>query len=132
MLQKIKSRFDDLVLYECEADTILEALQKGIAAKADLRSANLHSADLRSAKYDGKLILNIIQVSGIGSENRSTVAIILADEIQIQCGCFAGTLTEFTAKIKETHTNNPRYLAEYLAAVSWIEACATASRESVK
>ena len=148
MLQQIKSRFDGRVLYECEADSMLFALQAAVKSGADLRyadlgyadlgyadlgyanlmSADLRYANLRYANLEGKPILNIIQLSGIGSERRSTVAIVLADEIRIQCGCFTGSLPEFSAKIEKTHENHPRWLAEYRAAVAWIEAGAVAVR----
>jgi uncharacterized protein YjbI with pentapeptide repeats len=98
-------------------------------SRANLSRANLSRANLSQAKWDGVEILNIIQLSGIGSERRATVAIILADAVQIQCGCFAGTLEEFAAKIETHHVNNPRYLAEYRAAVEWITTCAEACRE---
>jgi uncharacterized protein YjbI with pentapeptide repeats len=187
MKQVIKSRFDGRTLYECEADSLLLALQQ--AAKlganlsgaylsgaylsgadllgadlsgadlsganlsgaylshADLSGANLSGAnlsgaylpraylpraDLRYAKIDGKPILRIIQCSGIGSERRCTVAIVLADSIDIRCGCFHGTLPEFAAKIEASHADNPQYLAEYRAAVAWIQSCADACRVGAK
>ena len=148
MLQKITSRFGGITLYECEADSLLEALQKAVKARAnldgaDLTRANLTGANLTRANLDGadlyganlyganlygKEVLNIIQLAGIGSERRSTVAIILEDEIAIQCGCFTGSLDDFRLAIEETHKSNERYLTEYRAAIRWIESCATACR----
>ena len=46
---QIKSYFDGRTLYKCEANTMLEALQAAIKAKANLRSADLRYANLRSA-----------------------------------------------------------------------------------
>jgi len=217
MLQKITSRFDGITLYECEADSLLEALQKAVKARADLTRADLGGADLTRAdltgadlyeanltgadldgadltradltganltganltganlyganltrayldgadltranldgadltranlpradltranltraNLDGKEVLNIIQLAGIGPERRSMVAIILEDEIAIQCGCFSGFLTrsldDFRLDIEKTHESNERYLTEYRAAIRWIESCATACR----
>lgn len=128
MLQKITSRFGGITLYECEADSLLEALQKAVKARANLTGANLTRAYLTRANLDGKEALNIIQLAGIGSERRSTVAIILEDEIAIQCGCFTGSLDDFRLAIEETHKSNERYLTEYRAAIRWIESCATACR----
>jgi len=148
MLQKITSRFGGITLYECEADSLLEALQKAVKARAnldgaDLTRANLTGANLTRANLDGadlyganlyganlygKEVLNIIQLAGIGSERRSTVAIILEDEIAIQCGCFTGSLDDFRLAIEKTHESNERYLTEYRAAIRWIESCATACR----
>ena len=184
MKQQIKSRFDDRVLYECEADSLLEALQAAVKAGANLTRANLYEANLTRANLDeanltranlyganlyganltranldganldganlyganldganldganldganlyGKLILDIIQVSGIGSAHRTTAAIILADAVQITCGCFRGTIDEWKAKIESTHADNPKYLAQYRAAVAFVEACVTTARE---
>ena len=168
MLQKITSRFGGITLYECEADSLLEALQKAVKARANLTGANLDGANLTRANLDGanltganlsganltgayltgayltganlaganltranldgKEALNIIQLAGIGSERRSTVAIILEDEIAIQCGCFTGSLDDFRLAIEKTHESNERYLTEYRAAIRWIESCATACR----
>ena len=178
MLQKITSRFDGITLYGCEADSLLEALQKAVKAGANLDGANLTGADLTGAyldgadltganltranltradlygadltranltgadltradltranltraNLDGKEALNIIQLAGIGSERHSTVAIILEDEIAIQCGCFTGSLDDFRLDIEKTHESNERYLTEYRAAIRWIESCATACR----
>jgi uncharacterized protein YjbI with pentapeptide repeats len=48
--QKITCWWNDAkVLYECEADSIREALLKAVASGADLRGANLSGADLRGA-----------------------------------------------------------------------------------
>jgi len=99
-------------------------------SSADLSSANLSSADLSSANINGKPIIRVLQLSGIGSERRCTTAIVLADSIDISCGCYHGTLPEFQAKIELTHANNPQYLAEYRAAVTWIQSCAAACREA--
>lgn len=46
---QIKSRFDGRVLYECEADTLLEALQRAVRAGAYLAGANLVGANLAHA-----------------------------------------------------------------------------------
>ena len=148
MKQIIRSRFDGRVLYECEADSLLLALQEAVKSGsylsgADLSRSDLSGADLSGAELSGsdlsrsnlsgadlsgKPILRIIQCSGIGSEKRCTVAIVLADSIDIKCGCYRGTLPEFQAKIELTHANHPQYLAEYRAAVAWIQSCADACR----
>ena len=129
---KIKSRFDDRILYECKADTMLKALQKALKAKADLSSANLSYADLSYANIDGNPVLDIIQVSGIGSIRRNTTAIILADSIIVTCGCFRGAIDEWKAKIEKTHANAPKFLAQYRAAIAFIEACVTEARKSAQ
>ena len=123
MIQKIVSRYDGRTLYKCEAESLLEALQAAVKSYATLSFANLYNA-----KLNGKSILDIIQLSGIGSARRCTTAIILADSIDVTCGCFHGDLPAFVAQIEKTHAGNPKYLAQYRAAVAMIEACAAAVR----
>jgi len=50
---KITCRFDGRTLYECEADTMLAALQQAVKSGADLCGADLCGADLRGANLDG-------------------------------------------------------------------------------
>jgi hypothetical protein len=99
---------------------------------ADLSRADLSGADLSRADLSGKPIIRILQCAGIGSKQRCTVAIVSADSIDIRCGCFHGSLPEFAAKIESSHANNPQYLAEYRAAVAWIQSCADACRVEAK
>ena len=95
---------------------------------SDLRYSNLRGCDLRYSNLSGKPILDIVQIGGIGSARRSTAAVILADACEITCGCFRGTLDEWRAKIEQTHAESPKYLAQYRAAVAFVEACAMAAR----
>ena len=58
MIQQIKSRSDGRVLFSCEAETMLAALQQAVKSGAnldgaDLRGANLRGADLRGADLRG-------------------------------------------------------------------------------
>ena len=142
---QIKSRFDDRVLYECEAESMLDALQKGVKARANLAwanlawanlsganlsGANLDRANLDGAYLDGKEpVLDIIQVAGIGSVRRLTTVIVTPTRVLIQCGCFCGDLDEFRDKIEKTHGAKPKYLAQYRAAVAFIEVCVSESRK---
>ena len=149
-LQQIESQFDGCVLYQCEADSLLLALQTAVKnganlyganlyganldganlTRANLDGANLDGANLYKANLDGQPILNIVQVSGIGSCRRLTAAIILKNQIYIQCGCFNGNLADFSARIEAVHAQNPQFLAEYHATINWIQSCADAVRES--
>jgi len=40
----------------------------------------------------------------------------------VWCGCFKGTLAEFTAKIERTHADNPFHLANYRAGAALLRA----------
>ena len=56
--QRIISRFDGRTLYECEADSLLEALQKAVAdgsdlSYSDLSYSNLSGSDLRYSDLSG-------------------------------------------------------------------------------
>ena len=82
---------------------------------ADLSYANLSSANLSSADLDK----TIVQIAGIGSARRMTT--YCADYDKVWCGCFTGTLKEFTERCLETHKENPKYLSEYKAAITFFK-----------
>jgi len=87
---------------------------------ADLSGANLSGADLSNADLSySKTDKRYIQVSCIGSSKRLTTY-CFEDDI-VLCGCFKGTLSEFEAKVKETHENNEQYLKEYLGFINYIK-----------
>ena len=50
--QKIVSRFDGRIIYECEAETLLLALQQAVRSGANLSGANLYCVDLSGAKIN--------------------------------------------------------------------------------
>ena len=92
---------------------------------ADLCSADLRSADLRGANlYEewGKLEKNTdIFIAGpLGSRDSYTTFFHTNKGIFVQCGCFRGTLEEFTAKVKETHNNN-EHSRNYLAIAEFVK-----------
>jgi hypothetical protein len=100
--------------------------------RANLTRANLYGANLDGANLDGKTILDIVQVSGIGSCRRITVAVILADAVKITCGCFRGSLEQWSAEIEKTHANNAKYLAQYRAAAVFIAACVESAQAGME
>ena len=51
--QKIVSRFDGRIIYECEAETLLLALQQAVRSGANLSGANLYCVDLSGANLSG-------------------------------------------------------------------------------
>ncbi len=55
-----------------------------------------------------------ITIGPIGSRNGTTTVSRTADGVKIRCGCFYGSISEFEAKVKETHGDN-QYAKEYLA-----------------
>ena len=50
---QIKNRYTEEVIYECEAESLKEAVEKAVKEKADLSEANLREADLRGANLRG-------------------------------------------------------------------------------
>jgi hypothetical protein len=144
---QIKSRFDDRILYECAAESMLVALQQAVKTganlyganldganltRANLYGANLDGANLTRANLYGKEIVSVVQFGGIGSERRSSTAIVLVDgSVDVRCGCFCGSLGEFAAQIERTHANNSRCLAEYRAAVEFVQKCAEAALDAM-
>ena len=94
---------------------------------ADLRNTNFNRANLINAKLSEATTSDFVFVGCIGSANRMTTYHISTDTVF--CGCFDGTLLEFESKVKEVHKDNPVFLAEYLAAVSFIKAVVAARKE---
>jgi len=93
-------------------------LQGADLQDADLRDADLRDADLQGADLQGAdLPCRIIQISPIGSRKSQTVYNATHDFIR--CGCFSGTLDEFSAKVSETHIGN-RYNLEYSAMIIFL------------
>ena len=48
--------------------------------------------------------VSMLSAGGFGSQGRTTYFFLLSDgHICVRCGCFAGTLDEWAAKVKQTH-----------------------------
>ena len=52
-LEQIKSRYDESVLFECEAASIREAVETACKARANLKGAYLKGANLEGANLEG-------------------------------------------------------------------------------
>lgn len=61
-----------------------------------------------------------ICIKGLGSINRYTTFYKTKDNIEVNCGCFHGTLEEFTKKVIETHKDT-KFAKEYLASVEMVK-----------
>lgn len=92
---------------------------------ANLRGSNLRGANLRGAYLRGADLLDaagkILSFGSIGS--RQEIAYVTKTEqiIHIRCGCFYGTLKEFTAKVEEKHGDS-QHGKYYKAAIEFIKA----------
>jgi len=139
---EIKSRFSLQILFshECEDNSVAITLAAAINAKADLRSAdlrsaNLYGADLRSADLrsanlygadlgeSGKLTGDrpFFQVGPIGSRQDVLAAFQTEKGVFLRAGCFFGTVEEFKGKLQDEHGDNA-HAVEYRAALVLIEA----------
>ena len=71
-----------------------------------------------SAVVEGSAVVrtteDYIAIGPIGSRNDITAVSRTTDGVKIRCGCFYGSISEFEAKVKETHGDN-QYAKEYLA-----------------
>ena len=122
---EIKSWITGKVIYTGEAETlsylVATAIKSGAdLGGADLRGANLYGANLYGADLRGANLgqQHLIGFSGIGSAKRATLYWLEADKVW--CGCFEGTLKQFSKKVEENHANNPRHLAEYRAGLAFL------------
>ena len=64
---KIKNRFSDEVIYEYEAESVKEAVEKAVKEKANLSRANLREANLWGADLSGA---NLREANLIGADLR--------------------------------------------------------------
>lgn len=66
--------------------------------------------------------VSMLSAGGFGSCGRTTYFFLLSDGgICVRCGCFAGTLDEWAAKVKETHGDS--YIARaYLLLIPAVKA----------
>jgi hypothetical protein len=106
-------------------------LSRANLSRANLYGANLYGATLSRANLDGATLSRaklwskrpVLQLGQCGSRNGITLAYFFEDgrEPEIRCGCFCGTLTEFRAKIHETHAGT-FFEHEYNALADHIEA----------
>ena len=100
-----------------EADLSITCLFNADLFDADLRGANLRGANLRGANLRGALLssTDIYAIQNIGTRHDTTFYHVSTD--LILCGCFSGTLEEFEAKVKATHSAGSLALAQYIAAI---------------
>jgi len=96
---------------------------------ADLSEANLRGANLREADLRGAYALKYAQCSfdAHGESGRQLSAVVIAGELRLFCGCFAGTLAELDAYIDN---GDERYKATRKLARDFIVAAIDAARKA--
>ena len=149
---KILHRYTEAVIYEGEAESLKDLVNTAISKRVSLDGASLDGASLDGASLVGARLVgaslvgarlvgarldgarldyarldgasldyHFFSVSGIGSARRMTTYFVEADKIW--CGCFRGTMAEFESQVIQTHSKNPRHLAEYQAAIQFLKSC---------
>jgi hypothetical protein len=95
---------------------------------ADLSGANLNRADLISANLNGAVGLRYAQCSfdAHGENGRQLSGVVIAGELRLFCGCFAGTLAELDAYIDK---GEERYKKTRKLARDFIVAAIAARKE---
>ena len=125
---QIKNRWTGSVLfeYEKEENTIKDTLSEAVKQGADLGGADLEGAYLGGADLGGAYLrdwgkLQDILITGpLGSRKAYTTCYKTDKGIYVKCGCFSGTLDEFVAKVKKTHSGNT-HERDYLALVEFVK-----------
>ena len=91
---------------------------------ADLHEANLYEADLHEANLYGANLYGangkILSFGPICSRQGITYVTKTEQIIHIRCGCFYGTLEEFTAKVEAVHGES-KHGKSYKAAIEFIK-----------
>ena len=100
---------------------------------ANLRGADLSGADLRGADLSGA---GLVEATGLryaqcsfdahGERGRQLSGVVIAGELRLFCGCFAGTLAELDAYIDN---GEERYKATRKLARDFIVAAIDATRK---
>ena len=107
-----------------EADLRGADLHEANLRWADLHEANLYEADLHGADLYGANLYGangkILSFGPIGSRQGITYVTKTEQIIHIRCGCFYGTLEEFTAKVEAVHGES-KHGKSYKAAIEFIK-----------
>ncbi len=98
---------------------------------ANLRGANLCGANLGDANLCGANLgdewgelqssSDVLIVGPIGSRNDYTTIYHTDKGIFVRCGCFRGSLNEFSEKVKEIHGES-NHAKDYLALIDFVKA----------
>ena len=118
---QIKSRFNNAVLFECEAP---EELDSGLRVRHALEKAVLSGASLVGASLDGgeKLSSNrpVFSIGPIGSREDMFMAFTTDQGLRLKTGCFFGDIEQFRENLLKEHGTNA-HRDEYEAALLLIE-----------
>ena len=88
---------------------------------AYLGGANLGDAYLGDEWGELQSSSDVLIVGPIGSRNGYTTIYHTDKGIFVRCGCFRGSLNEFSKKVKETHGES-KHAKDYLALIDFVKA----------
>jgi uncharacterized protein YjbI with pentapeptide repeats len=110
------------------ADLSRANLREADLSRAELIGADLSRADLRGADLSEATGLHYAQCSfdAHGARGRQLSGVVIAGELRLFCGCFAGTLAELDAYIDN---GEERYKATRKLARDFIVAAIDAARK---
>ena len=118
---EIKSIWGSVLFsYEKEDNTIKDTLEEAIKSGANLRGANLGGANLGDAWGELQSSSDVLIVGPIGSRNGYTTIYHTDKGIFVRCGCFRGSLNEFSEKVKETHGES-KHAKDYLTLIDFVK-----------
>lgn len=118
---EIKSIWGSVLFsYEKEDNTIKDTLEEAINSGANLRGAYLGGANLRGEWGKLNVASDILIVGPIGSRNSYTNIFHTDKGIFVRCGCFKGSLNEFSEKVKETHGES-KHAKDYLTLIDFVK-----------
>ena len=116
---KIESFFGNLLFeHEAENNTLKKTLEEAVKSDANLVGANLGGAYLGGEWGKLDSVSDVLMVGPIGSRNGYTTIYNTNKGVFVTCGCFRGTLDEFTKKVEETHGDN-NHARDYKALVEF-------------
>jgi len=106
-------------------------LRRADLSWANLSGANLSGADLSGSNLSGAIGLRYAQCSfdAHGESGRQLSGVVIAGELRLFCGCFAGTLAELDAYIDN---GDERYKATRKLARDFIVAAIDAARKEAQ
>ena len=118
---EIKSIWGSVLFsYEKEDNTIKDTLEEAIKSGANLGGAYLGGANLRDEWGELQSSSDVLIVGPIGSRNGYTTIYHTDKGIFVRCGCFRGSLNEFSKKVKKTHGES-KHAKDYLTLIDFVK-----------
>ena len=115
---EIKHRYTGAVLFSADVGNMRLCVEAALTARADIRYADLTSADLTSAIG----ARGFLSIGPVGSRDDTLLAVIDdSGGVRISTGCFSGSLADFEAAVSATHGDSA-HGQHYRLAIALIKA----------